>query len=427
MDGGGAGVTPPRGGGGFAVPGRGNGCGVGGCWASAAASNSTTKGMDRLYALKEFCSGEQDWLVETIEALVRLESPSTDKAAVDRCGQEIATRLQSIGARVTRLSRQDRGDHILAECGCGDRQVLLLGHFDTVWPVGQIERMPLKESEGRLHGPGIFDMKAGIGLSLLAARAILETGTALERRLVMLWTSDEEIGSDSSRAAIEDEARRSDAVLVIEPPLPDGGVKTSRKGVGEFGVEVRGIAAHAGLEPRRGASAIHELARQILKVRTLEDFDRGVTVNVGLISGGTRSNVVAEEARAVVDARAVTAADAERLTAALRALTPTDGRTRIAVSGGFSRPPMERTAGTARLYEQARGVAAGLGLPLTEGSAGGGSDGNFTAALGVPTLDGLGAVGDGAHASHEHIDLRSLPARAALLAGLIVQLGSASG
>ena len=378
--------------------------------------------MPTIINLYDFCRDERSWLLETIEALVGLESPTTDKTAVDRCGRELASRLETIGGRVSRLPRQDRGDHLLAEFGCGASQILLLGHFDTVWPVGQLERMPLMRSNGRLHGPGVFDMKAGIALGMLAARALMESDVSLSRRIVMLWTTDEEVGSGTSRAAIEEEARRSDAVLVLEPSLPGGAVKTARKGCGEYELIVRGVAAHAGIDPVKGASAIHELARQIVLVQQLQDLDRGVSVNVGTISGGTRTNVVAEEARAVVDVRAPTAAHAAQLDAAFRALHAVDDRTTVSVKGGMDRPPLERTDQVARLYEQACEIARDLGQTLAEGSTGGGSDGNFTAALGVPTLDGLGAVGDGAHALHEHVDIESLPGRAALVAGLITRI-----
>ena len=378
--------------------------------------------MPTIISLRDFCRDARPWLLETIEALVSLESPTTDKAAVDQCGRALAARLEAIGGRVSRLPRTERGDHLLAEFGCGTSQVLLLGHFDTVWPVGQLERMPLVRSNGRLHGPGAFDMKAGIAIGMLATRALLETGVSLSRRIVMLWTTDEEVGSATSRAAIEDEARRSDAVLVLEPSLPGGAVKTARKGCGEYELRVRGVAAHAGIDPSKGASAIHELARQIVLVQKLQDLDRGISVNVGTISGGTRTNVVAEEARAVVDVRAPTQADAARVDAAFRALKAVDNRTAVSVTGGLDRPPLERTAQVARLYQQASEVARELGQTLGEGSTGGGSDGNFTAALGVATLDGLGAVGDGAHALHEHVDIESLPDRAALVAGLIARI-----
>jgi glutamate carboxypeptidase len=299
---------------------------------------------------------------------------------------------------------------------------MLLGHFDTVWPIGQLERMPLRRHDGRLYGPGIFDMKAGIAIAMLAVRALLETGAALRHRVVMLWTTDEEIGSGTSRAAIEDEARRSSAVLVLEPSLPGGAVKTSRKGCGQFEVSVRGVAAHAGIEPEKGASAVEELAHQILAINAMQDLARGLSVNVVTITGGLRTNVIPEAARAVVDARVRTAADAADLERRLQALEPRNPRTAIQVAGGFDRPPLERNAGVARLYDQARAVARELGQELSEGGTGGGSDGNFTAALGVPTLDGLGAVGDGAHALHEHVEIAALTGRAALVAGLIERI-----
>jgi glutamate carboxypeptidase len=288
--------------------------------------------------------------------------------------------------------------------------------------VGTLDRMPLVHTDGRLHGPGVFDMKAGIGVAMLATRALLETGASPAHRVVMLWTTDEEVGSGTSRAAIEDEARKSDAVFVLEPSLPGGAVKTARKGVGEYELHVRGIAAHAGIDPSKGASAIHELARQILRLEDLHDLDRGVSVTVGRVSGGTRTNVVAEDARAMIDVRATTAADAERLDAALRRLTPVDPRTTLTLTGGVDRPPLERSEQVVRLYQKACAVAADLGLTLAEGATGGGSDGNFTAAAGVSTLDGLGAVGDGAHALHEHVEVSLLPDRAALVAGLIATL-----
>ena len=378
--------------------------------------------MSLIIDLQNFCRAEQDWLIDTVEALVRLESPTTDKAAVDRCGAELASRLAAIGGRVTKLPRSERGDHLLAEFGCGASQVLLLGHFDTVWPVGQLERMPLREDSGKLHGPGIFDMKAGIAIAMLATRALLETGAALSRRIVMLWTTDEEIGSESSRLAIEDEARRSDAVLVLEPSLPGGALKTSRKGCGGYEVIVKGVSAHAGIEPQKGASAVHELAHQILHIDALQDLARGISVNVVQVSGGLRSNVIPDEARAVVDVRVPTADAAAAVSAAFANLRPTDARTMVTAFGGIDRPPLERTEAVLRLYGQARDVARELGVDLQEGGTGGGSDGNFTAALGVPTLDGLGAIGDGAHAVHEHVDVAALPTRAALVAGLIARL-----
>ena len=327
--------------------------------------------------------------------------------------------MEALGAAVDVVPSSTTGDHLRAAFGSGADQILLLGHIDTVWPVGQIERMPIRREGDRLYGPGVFDMKAGIAIGMLAAAAVTRTEAGLGRRVVLLLTADEERGSGSSRALVEAEARRSDAVCVLEPALPGGALKTRRKGAGEFELAIRGVSAHAGLEPEKGASAISELAAQIGALDALADPARGVTVNVGLVEGGSRPNVVAENARAVVDVRVQTAEDARRIGAAIRQLQPRDRRISLALSGGFSRPPLERTTGVARLYGMARDVARALGRDLREGAAGGGSDGNFTAALGVPTLDGLGAVGDGAHALHEHVDVAQMPWRATLVAGLL--------
>ncbi|HVL67240.1 MAG TPA: M20 family metallopeptidase [Vicinamibacterales bacterium] len=369
--------------------------------------------------LLEFCVAQAGALRRDIETLVGHESPSHDKAAVDRCGAVVARMLRDAGAAVTLMPQRRRGDHIRAEFAGGPRRVLVLGHFDTVWDVGQLERMPIREADGRLFGPGVFDMKAGIAVSVLAVRAL---AGAARPRVVMLWTTDEEVGSGTSRSLIEYEAQQSDAVLVLEPSLPGGAVKTQRKGCGEFVLTVHGVSAHAGIDPTKGASAIHEIARQIVALESLRDPARGISVNVGLVSGGTRANVVAERAEATIDVRVPTAADAQRIETAIRALRPQHPEVRLEVCGGVERPPLERTAGVVRLYEQARLAARDLGRDLQEGSTGGGSDGNFTAALGVPTLDGLGPEGDGAHALHEHVLVADLPWRAALLARLMARI-----
>ena len=381
-----------------------------------------------MHALLSFAQAERPWLVETVEALVRAESPSTNKAAVDRCGRIIASRLTELGSRVTFVRQELRGDHIRAAID-GDRsdgQVLLLGHFDTVWDVGQLQRMPFHLAGERLHGPGIYDMKGGIAVAMLAVRALRALALA-HPRLVVLLTTDEEVGSATSRALIEEEAARSRAVLVLEPSLPGGGAKTSRKGVGEFEVIVHGVSAHAGIAPADGANAVHELAHQITTLAALQDLERGLSVNVTVVAGGTRTNVIPDLARASVDVRVATMADAARLEQALRALTPRAKNTRLEIAGGVNRPPMERTAGVAALYERARACAGELGKPLAEGGTGGGSDGNFTAALGVPTLDGLGPEGDGAHALHEHVVAADLPWRGAFIARLLTALSEAPG
>lgn len=373
-------------------------------------------------ALQAFCHSHRAWLLELVEALVRLESPTDDKRLVDRCGGTLAARLSELGGRVTTIPSATTGDHLRVEFGEGARQVLLLGHFDTVWPAGQIARMPCEQRDGRFHGPGVLDMKAGIALGVLATRALLALAPPAGARVVMLWTTDEETGSGTSRSLVEAEARRSEAVLVLEPALPGGTLKTSRKGCGEFEVTVHGVAAHAGVNPGKGVSAVRELARQILAIETLQDLAQQITVNVGLISGGTRPNVVAEEARAIVDVRAPTRAAADRIEASMQALSPHLPGATLTVRGGFGRPPMERTDGVARLFALATEVGAELGQSVTEGGTGGGSDGNFCAALGVPTLDGLGALGDAAHALDEHVLVDALAPRAALLAGLLARL-----
>jgi len=372
--------------------------------------------------LLDYCRTHHDWLIELIHALVRIESPTDDKAAVDRCGALLAERLRQMGAAVTTVPQTTAGDHLVARFGTSGRQVLIVGHFDTVWPIGQLAKMPIREEEGRLHGPGTLDMKAGIALGMLATRALFELAPPDGVGVTMLWSTDEETGSETSRALIEHEARQSDAVLVLEPAMANGAVKTARKGIGQYELTVHGVSAHAGVDPRKGVNAIRELALQILAVDAIRDLDRGISVNVGVVSGGSRSNVVPDFATATVDVRSETLADAEAIDRAMRALTAQMPGARLDVTGGFNRPPMERSPGVVRLFEIARACGAEIGLDLLEGATGGGSDGNFTAALGVPTLDGLGATGDGAHALHEHVKVAELPQRAAVLAGLLHRL-----
>ncbi|MCX6545484.1 MAG: M20 family metallopeptidase [Acidobacteria bacterium] len=369
-----------------------------------------------------FCAAELPWATEAVEALVRLESPTGDKAAVDACGREVARMIRRVGGSVRVLACEAAGDHLLAEFGSGARQILILGHLDTVWPVGELERRPLRHKADVLFGPGVFDMKAGIVIALLAMRALQDSASELRGRVRVLLTSDEETGSATSRSIIENEARLSDAVLVLEPSLPGGALKTARKGCGEFHLRVTGRPAHAGIEPERGISAIRELARQILAIESLQDPAGGTTLSVGIVRGGTRGNVIPAEAEALIDVRAATLEDADRVTRAMQALRPQIPGAVLSVTGGLDRPPFERTPVVEALFRQAQAVAAGLGRTLGEGSTGGGSDGNFTAALDVPTLDGLGAVGAGAHGLDEHVDLGQLPWRAALIAGLIERI-----
>ena len=316
------------------------------------------------------------------------------------------------------------GKHLVCELKLPGRrksgQVLALGHSDTVWPMGTLRNMPFRQSDGRLWGPGVLDMKAGVAFLLFAARTLIELDIAAPYKVLLQVNSDEEVGSESSRALTEKNGASSLAVLVLEPGTGLGGkLKTARKGVGDFTVTVRGKAAHAGVDFENGASAIVELARQIERITGFVDLGRGITVNPGVISGGTRSNVIAAEASAEVDIRILRLRDAVGLERKFRGLRPVDKRCTIDVSGGLNRPPMERSAGIVRLFRIAQRLGSELGVELDESLTGGGSDGNFTAALGVPTLDGLGAVGEGAHAANESILVNRIADRTALLAKLL--------
>jgi glutamate carboxypeptidase len=374
----------------------------------------------------EFDNGWLPSILSLLEELVRSESPSRDKRAADAAGAILTRLFAQIGGSVEKIPNNQVGDHLLARFrgDSDDRPALVLGHFDTVWPLGTIERIPFRIShdESRAFGPGIFDMKAGL-IALWWALKVATSGRYPNRPVWALLTSDEEIGSPTSRSLIENLARRCAYVLVLEPPLASGALKTARKGVGRFHLEIEGRAAHAGVAPDAGRSAIVELAWQILAIGRLQNLAAGTTVNVGVVAGGTTANVVPRSASAEIDVRVVSAAEAKRIEAELKALTPVDPDVRLGVTGGLTRPPMERTPAIAALFEQARRIGRKLGIELTEGATGGGSDGNFTAALGMPTLDGLGVRGGGAHADDEHIVIDSLPESAALLAALLLELG----
>jgi len=373
----------------------------------------------------KYLASQTDAMVGLLRQIVELESPTHDKSAVDRMGAFLTEQLAGLGAIVERVSQSDCGDHLIARLPgpTGQPPALLLAHMDTVWPVGTLATMPWREEDDKVYGPGAFDMKGGIVIGIFALKAISDLSLKLPRPVVWLCTSDEEIGSPTSRPLIEEEAQRSACALVLEPAVPpDGALKTSRKGVGRFTIRVTGKASHAGAAPEEGVSAIGELARLILELHDLTDYQRGTTVNVGVIAGGTRSNVVASEARAEVDLRVTSSKEGERLVAIIRGLRAQLPGAQVNVTGGMNRPPMERKLAIASLFERARHIAAELGLALKETGTGGGSDGNFTAALGVPTLDGLGAVGDGGHALHEQVIVESLPQRAALLAALLTRL-----
>jgi glutamate carboxypeptidase len=377
-------------------------------------------------AILDYLRPRRDEMLAAVTELVSHETPSGDKAALDGLGRALAERFRPLGPALSVLPKAEQGDHLRLswEFGHGGESApaLILCHFDTVWPVGTLAERPIRVEDGRAYGPGIFDMKASLVLTEYALRAIRDLGLTLPRPVVALFTSDEEIGSPTSRAPIEAEARHAAHALVLESPLAGGRLKTARKGVGRFTVEIGGRAAHAGVEPEKGISAIVELARQILGISELADPAAGTTVNVGVVQGGSTPNVVPAQASARVDVRVTTMAEAARIEAAMAALRPVLPGATVAASGGFNRPPMERTPAVAALFERARTIAAALGQELTEGATGGASDGNFTAALGLPTLDGLGALGAGAHAVDEHILIDSLPERAALLAALLLEL-----
>jgi len=328
------------------------------------------------------------------------------------------------GLELRRIANPRGGDHLRIDWHVPgrehDRPWLVLGHFDTVWPIGTLAGMPFRREGTRLHGPGTYDMKASLVMALQVVQAMRDLNLNPARPVRFLWTSDEEIGSPESRELIETSAREAFATLVPEPPLTGGALKTARKGVGAYRLEVTGLAAHAGVEPENGRSAIVELAHQILAVGAQARMELGTTLNVGKIGGGSANNVVPESAWAEIDARVATMAEALALENRLKSLSAVTPGTCLKWSGGLNRPPMERTAGTIRLFEAARRIAEGLGVSLKEGATGGGSDGNFASAAGCPTIDGLGLEGAGAHAPHEHVDLTSFPFRATLLAGLFM-------
>jgi len=364
----------------------------------------------------------QPAMLDLLRRLVEAESPSDDKAAVDGCVALAAAHAKALGGRVKLHRQRAFGDVLEARFGprpkAGSPEpVLLLGHLDTVWPLGTLKAMPCRIAEGRLWGPGTLDMKAGVAMAFTAIELLTEIGL-LHREIVLLLNSEEEVGSPVSRPITERLALASQAVYVLEP-AQGLAYKTARKGTGNWRIEVKGVAAHAGVDFEKGASAIRELARVVETVSSWTDLKRGLTVSVGLVRGGSKTNVIPAQAWAEVDVRIACKADGPRIERKFAALQPTDKRCSVTVAGGINRPPMERTRGTVQLYRRARALAVELGFQLDEASTGGASDGNFTSALGIPTLDGMGAVGEGAHARHESIVLEHLAPRTALLAGLL--------
>ncbi len=369
-----------------------------------------------------YFSQRQPKLVNTIRDLVEIESPSDNKPAVDRIAAFLAQKFEALGGRTQLHRSNDFGDSLQIDFAgkAGSQPVLLLGHYDTVYPRGTLANMPCKIENGRLHGPGVLDMKSGIALIIHAIAALQAWHGALPRPVTVFLVSDEEVGSHSSRKITETLAKNSAGVLVLEPAAGlRGAVKTARKGVGEYTLRVKGIAAHAGLDPGKGHSAILELARQITVIAKLNNLRQGVSANPGVIHGGTRTNVVAAEASVGIDVRIKRAQQASALDRKLRSLKPFDKHCKLEITGAINRLPMERTAGVAALYKKAQQIAHHTGWKLDEAAVGGGSDGNFTAGMGIPTLDGMGGVGEGAHAIHEFIVISELPRRAALLARMI--------
>ena len=365
-------------------------------------------------------------MVDALKRYIELETPSRDRELGNVLAGVLEERLRGYGARVSRTPLPPFGDVVMARWTDAAEPnappVLILLHYDTVWPSGTLAARPVSTDDQRIAGPGAYDMKAGMVIVEEAIRAITRNGSKPKRPVVMIVSSDEEVGSPESRRLIEEEALKAHHVLVLEPPLAGGALKSARKGVGKFVVRAHGVAAHAGLEPEKGVNAIVELSRHIPAIAELGNKELETTVNPGLISGGTSRNTVAAFAECELDVRAWTIAEAERIEAALRAITPIDPRARVEIEGGFHRPPMELTPASAELLAEATTIAAGIGQTLSHGRVGGASDANLTSALGIPTLDGLGALGGGAHAVNEHVDIDSLISRSELLAALLVGL-----
>jgi glutamate carboxypeptidase len=369
------------------------------------------------------CAAYGGDLLTLLKDMVAIESPSEDKAAVDRMGAYVQAELERLGAQVEVDRQATAGDHIIGRWGSARQPggILLLCHIDTVHPLGSLAVNPCREQDGLLTGPGAMDMKAGIAIALGTLRILQERGEWPGRPMTALFTSDEEVGSLTSRPLIESLAGAASLALCLEPGLPDGSLKTWRKGVGEFILRVRGRAAHAGADHAEGRNAIEELARQVIAIQAMTNYATGTTLNVGMVRGGTASNVVPDEAVADIDLRVTTPEEAERVSLQLRALRPMLEGTSLEIQGGLNRPPMPRDERMVATFGRACSIAARLGMTLTEGGTGGGSDANFVAPLGVPVLDGLGALGYGQHSEREYVRIDSLAPRAALLAGLLTE------
>ncbi len=354
-----------------------------------------------------------------LKQLVEIESPSHDKAAVDRVGIFVADEALKYGADVEVISNRTTGDHVVARWGSGENGILLLCHMDTVFPLGTLKSMPYREADGKIYGPGTLDMKAGIVICLAALEELQKSGR-LNRPVTLLCTSDEEIGSSTSRKYIEEYAKESALVLVMEAALLDGSLKTWRKGVGGFRVHVKGVAAHAGGDHEKGRNAIEEMAHQVLAIQKMTDYKRQTTLNVGVMNGGTVSNVIPEEAFAEVDIRVMQPGEWERIEAEMKNLKPVLDGTTLKITGGLNRPPMPFDETMKATFEKAKSIAAGIGMELKAGGTGGASDGNFVAPFGIPVLDGMGAIGEGYHSEREYIFADSLEQRRDLLIALLM-------
>jgi glutamate carboxypeptidase len=365
------------------------------------------------------------WMLVRLQKLVEIESPSGDKAAVDAAVDVLAIWCDALGGRVKRHRQKEYGDLLeitFGQVDAAQKPVMLLGHLDTVWALGTLAKMPWREDKKKIYGPGVYDMKSGVMMALTAIAALQDLN-ALTTPVILLLVSEEEIGSPVSRPVTERIARECRAAFVMEPAQGmQGAYKTARKGIANYELRVRGVAAHSGVDFEKGHSAILELARLLTKVEKFTDVKSGLTVNPGVIGGGTRSNVIAAEAWAEVDVRITKASDAKRVEKMFHALTCKDKHCVLTVTGGMNRPPMERKAGTIALFKRVRRIAAEMGVKLEEAATGGASDGNFTAGVGTPTLDGMGPVGEGAHAPHESVMKDSLVERTVLLAAMIAGL-----
>jgi glutamate carboxypeptidase len=372
--------------------------------------------------IKDFLMQKEDEIIDLTRKLAEMESPSNDKQAVDRFADFLAQELRPLGAETKIIEQKEVGNCLRAEWEGNEGQLLLLCHMDTVWPIGEVAKRPVRREGDKLSGPGVLDMKASIAILMSAFKAMKEIGLKPKRRAVALLNSDEEIGSIASRKIIEEEASCSHAVLCMEPSMLGGALKTQRKGVGVFHIKAKGKAAHAGSGHQKGISAIEEIAQQIIAIHKLTDYEKGVTLNVGVVRGGSRSNVIAEEAEAEIDLRFLNMQDGQKVTDTILNLKPQLRGAELEINGGINRPPLSKTPQNQRLYKRIKEIGESMGFNIEEGLSGGGSDASFTSALGIATIDGLGADGDGCHALEEYAVINSLPQKAALLAALLINL-----